>query len=186
MSRAHRQSLSGAFEPRTFRAGDPQNLTRLPKHYHPNPPDQIFFGNHRKHHKNEISRGSFVRQLVRVRAQRAAPAIRAAAAAGWKVRWWSMLSVAVQQAVASTALGGPWQQPLRPARLWMLCCSGPTLLAPAACPCGPELAAGSWRTRSLLWIRRNKVRAKNKNPGVTIQACAVPVQPGLPAPPHTI
>ena len=64
----------------------------------------------------------FVRQLVRVRAQRAPPAIRAAAAAGWTRRWWSMLSVAVQQTFASTALGGPWQQPLR-----LGACEGPPL-----------------------------------------------------------
>ena len=43
------------------------------------------------------------------------PAVRAAATAGWARRWWSMLSVAVQQAVASTALGGAWLQPLQPA-----------------------------------------------------------------------
>ena len=64
---------------------------------------------------NEGAR-SFFRQLVRVRAQRALPAIRAAAAAGWTRRWWSML--------ASTALGGPYSSspcgraPAR-ARRWM-------------------------------------------------------------------
>ena len=46
-----------------------------------------------------------VRDLVRVRAHRAPPAVRSAAAAGWSRRWWGMLAVAVQQAVASTALG---------------------------------------------------------------------------------
>ena len=52
-----------------------------------------------------------LRDLVRVRACRAPPALRSAAASGWTRRWWSMLSVAVQQAVASTALGRPWPQP---------------------------------------------------------------------------
>ena len=33
---------------------------------------------------------------------------------GWALRWWSLLSVAVHQAVASTALGGAWLQPLQP------------------------------------------------------------------------
>ena len=47
----------------------------------------------------------FVRDLVRLRSYRAPPALRAAAASGWTRRWWGMLSVAVQQAVASTALG---------------------------------------------------------------------------------
>ena len=55
---------------------------------------------------------SFVRDLVRLRAYSAPPAVRAAATAGWPQRWWSMLSIAVQQAVASTAVGGVWRQPL--------------------------------------------------------------------------
>ena len=50
-------------------------------------------------------------RLVRLRSYRAPPALRAAAASGWRRRWWGMLSVAVQQAVASTALGQPWPQP---------------------------------------------------------------------------
>ena len=75
---------------------------------------------------NEGAR-NFLSQLVRVRAHRAPPAIRAAAAA---------------QAVASTALGGPWQQPLAAGH--MLCCSGPTLPAQAASLCGPEPFQGSY------------------------------------------
>ena len=50
----------------------------------------------------------FVRDLVRLRALRAPPAVRSAAAAGWARRWWGALSVAIQLAVASTALGRPW------------------------------------------------------------------------------
>ena len=38
----------------------------------------------------------------------------AAAAAGWSRRWWGILAVAVQQAVASTALGQAWPAPLHP------------------------------------------------------------------------
>ena len=49
-----------------------------------------------------------VRDLVRLRALRAPPAVRSAAAAGWARRWWGALSVAIQLAVASTALGRPW------------------------------------------------------------------------------
>ena len=45
-----------------------------------------------------------VRDLVRLRALRAPPT----AAAGWARRWWGALSVAIQLAVASTALGRPW------------------------------------------------------------------------------
>ena len=47
---------------------------------------------------------------------------RAPRRAGWARRWWGMLSVAVQQAVASTALGGPWLHPLQPET-----CDGPPL-----------------------------------------------------------
>ena len=72
---------------------------------------------------NEQAR-TFVRDLVRLKANRAPPALRAAAFAAWARRWWGMLSVAVQQAVASTALGG-WVQPLslKPvtARRWTPC-----------------------------------------------------------------
>ena len=50
----------------------------------------------------------FVRDLVRLRALRAPPAVRAAASSGWARRWWGALSVAVQLAVASTALGCAW------------------------------------------------------------------------------
>ena len=52
-----------------------------------------------------------VRDLARVRAQRAAPALRAAASSAWTRRWWATLAVAVQQAVSSTALGSPWPAP---------------------------------------------------------------------------
>ena len=55
----------------------------------------------------------FVRDLVRLKAYRAPPAIRAAATVAWARRWWSMLSVAVQQAVAGTALGRGWLQLLQ-------------------------------------------------------------------------
>ena len=34
---------------------------------------------------------------------------------GWRRRWWSHLSVAVQRAVCSTALGGDWIAPALPA-----------------------------------------------------------------------
>ena len=46
-----------------------------------------------------------VQRLVALRAHRAPPAVRASAKAAWARRWWSVLSVAVQQAVAHAALG---------------------------------------------------------------------------------
>ena len=49
-----------------------------------------------------------VRDLVRVRAQRAPPAVRSAASSAWARRWWTMLAVSVQHAVTSTALGSAW------------------------------------------------------------------------------
>ncbi|CAE7208919.1 unnamed protein product [Symbiodinium sp. CCMP2592] len=58
--------------------------------------------------------GRFVQHLIRVRSHRAPPALRRAAAAGWSRRWWGLLAVAVQRAVASTALGQAWPVPLHP------------------------------------------------------------------------
>ncbi|CAE7448365.1 unnamed protein product [Symbiodinium natans] len=55
----------------------------------------------------------FVRQLLRLRVQRAPATLRATAAQGWARRWWGLLSVAVQRAVASTALG-VWTMPALP------------------------------------------------------------------------
>ena len=40
-----------------------------------------------------------LRDLVRVRAHRAPPAVRSAASSTWAKRWWAMLAVSVQQAV---------------------------------------------------------------------------------------
>ena len=57
--------------------------------------------------------GRFVQKLLRVRSQRAPPALRRAAAAGWSRRWWAYWLFAVQQAVASTALGQAWPVPLQ-------------------------------------------------------------------------
>jgi hypothetical protein len=54
---------------------------------------------------------ALVRDLVRLRAVRAPPPVRRSASAGWSRRWWGFLSVAVQQAVASTALGRAWPAP---------------------------------------------------------------------------
>jgi len=48
----------------------------------------------------------FVHHLLNVPSHRAPPALRRAAAAGWSRRWWGVLGVAVQQAVASTARAG--------------------------------------------------------------------------------
>ena len=49
-----------------------------------------------------------VRDLARCRSLRGPPAVRRPAAQGWQRRWWAQLSVAVQQAVGSTALGRAW------------------------------------------------------------------------------
>ena len=51
------------------------------------------------------------RDLVRVRAQRAQPALRAAAPSAWTRRWRATLAVAVRQAVSSTTLGSPGPAP---------------------------------------------------------------------------
>ena len=52
-----------------------------------------------------------LRDPMRVRAQRASPAVRTAASSAWARRWWAILSVSAQQAVTSTALGSPWPAP---------------------------------------------------------------------------
>ena len=54
---------------------------------------------------------ALLRLLVHTRAARAPPAVGASGASGWRRRWWSLLSVAVQQAVATTALSGEWLLP---------------------------------------------------------------------------
>ena len=46
-----------------------------------------------------------------LRAPRVPGVLRASAAAGWRRRWWSLLSVAVQHAVTTTALSGEWLLP---------------------------------------------------------------------------
>ena len=56
-----------------------------------------------------------VDRLVRLRALRAPPAVRRAAEAGWRRRWWALLSAALQRALASTLLGGRWLSLARPA-----------------------------------------------------------------------
>ena len=50
----------------------------------------------------------FVRDLVRLRALPPPPAVRGTVSSGWASRWWGALSVAVQLAVARTALGRAW------------------------------------------------------------------------------
>lgn len=57
---------------------------------------------------------TFVRRLVRLRARRAPPAVRTAAAAGWRRRWWGLLGVAVQRALGPTLLGDDWRAPQCP------------------------------------------------------------------------
>ena len=57
---------------------------------------------------------AFVRQLARVRARRAPPAVQRVARAGWSWRWLGILAVAVQRAVCSTVLGR-WMSPPLPA-----------------------------------------------------------------------
>ena len=76
----------------------------------------------------------FVRDLVRLRALRAPPAVRAAASSGWARRWWGALSVAV----SSPLRARPWAV-LRylgraTAMHWIGCSTSPPTQGPAACP----------------------------------------------------
>eukprot|EP00973_Karenia_brevis_P071622 9952671-Karenia_brevis.AAC.1 len=43
-----------------------------------------------------------MRRLVKVRARRAPPRLRRSAAVSWMRRWWSLLSIAVQDSLAAT------------------------------------------------------------------------------------
>ena len=74
-----------------------------------------------------------LRLLLRHRARRTAAAVCAAARSGWQRRWRGLLSVALQQAVASTAQGHLWIRPQQPAGD-----IGPPLpdILDLACPCG--------------------------------------------------
>ena len=80
------------------------------------------------------------RDLVHLRAQRAPPAVRAAAAGGWSRRWQGIISIAVQQAVAGTALGRarpaqPQAGP-EPGPAWKGPWTSPGALGRAGCRCG--------------------------------------------------
>ena len=44
-----------------------------------------------------------------LRARRAPPAVRTAAAGGWRRRWWGLLGVAVQRALGPRLLGDDWR-----------------------------------------------------------------------------
>ncbi|CAE7584665.1 unnamed protein product [Symbiodinium natans] len=111
-----------------------------------------------------------VRDLVRLRSYRAPPALRAAASSGWTRRWWGMLSVAVQQAVASTALGQPWPQPPEATSiagppldrvLDLAEAEGPSRLPPAAAT--PVVVVGPRRLRRTPSLTGPKVgRSKKK------------------------
>ena len=78
-----------------------------------------------------------VRDLAHARAQRAPPALRAAATSAWTRRWWATLAVAVQQAVSSTALGSPWPAPPHfRARSSTVCSTSPKQRGRADCRSG--------------------------------------------------
>ena len=53
----------------------------------------------------EYGAHELVRDLVRVRARQAPPAMRSAASSAWARRWWAMLAASVQQAMTRFAFG---------------------------------------------------------------------------------
>eukprot|EP00439_Symbiodinium_sp_Y106_P015732 s4904_g2.t1 len=59
-------------------------------------------------------RVGYVALIWSLRALPAGPAMRAAATAGWRRRWWGFLNCAQQRAVASAFLGGTWRAPAQP------------------------------------------------------------------------
>ena len=50
---------------------------------------------------------TFVQRLVRIRSRQAPPLLRTAVASAFSRRWWSLLSVAVQDSLVATILGLP-------------------------------------------------------------------------------
>ena len=91
-----------------------------------------------------------VRDLVRVRAQRSPPALRAAATSAWTKQWWATLAVAVQQAVSNTALGSgprPHTRANPRTRSWTVCSTSPKHRGRADCHCaGRSRATGAVTT----------------------------------------
>ena len=79
----------------------------------PGPQRLLVLGNEVGGRWNDQAR-DFLRTLTRLRGCRAPAAVRRSAASGWARRWWGLLSVAVQVAVAETALG-PAAAGLQPA-----------------------------------------------------------------------
>ena len=109
----HPQPCAAAVDGAVLRVAERRKHAAYPELTRGGPQTLVVLGSEVGGRWNAQARG-FVRDLVRLKAYRAPLPVRAAATAAWARRWWSMLAVAVQQAVASTALGGAWRQPLQP------------------------------------------------------------------------
>ena len=107
----HPQPCAAAVDGAVLRVAERRKHAAYPELTRGGPQTLVVLGSEVGGRWNAQARG-FVRDLVRLKAYRAPLPVRAAATAAWARR--SMLSVAVQQAVASTALGGAWRQPLQP------------------------------------------------------------------------
>ena len=93
MRTGHPQPCTVTIDGAALRVAERRKHAAYPELARAGPQKLVVLGSEVGGRWNEGAR-SFVRQLLRVKAQRAPPAVRAAAAAGWTRRWWSMLSVA--------------------------------------------------------------------------------------------
>ena len=92
------QPCAAAHDGAMLRVAERRKRTAYPELRAGGPQRLLVFGSEVGGRWNEAARG-LVRDLARVRAQRAPPALRAAATSAWTRRWWAALAVAVQQAV---------------------------------------------------------------------------------------
>ena len=108
----HLQPCAAVVDGAALKVAERRKRTTYPELERGGPQKLVVLGSEVGGRWNEQAR-RFVQDLVRLKGHRAPPALRAAACGAWARRWWSMLSVAVQQTVGSTALGGPWMHPLQ-------------------------------------------------------------------------
>ena len=97
----------------SLRHAERRKLAAYPELCVPGPQRLLVLGNEVGGRWNDQAR-DFLRTLTRLRGCRAPAAVRCSVASGWARRWWGLLSVAVQVAVAETALG-PTAAGLQPA-----------------------------------------------------------------------
>ena len=95
---------AAAYDGASLRHAERRKQAAYPELCGPGPQRLLVLGNEVGGRWNDQAR-DFLRTLTRLRGCRAPAAVRRSAVSGWARRWWGLLSVAVQVAVAETALG---------------------------------------------------------------------------------